>query len=363
MTTLSEQHKDHLDDVKLQKVVQLHLIDGLPQAKVADLLKTNQSEISRLLRRAREQNRIRLTVLTPTDSDADVLKHHFKLRDVVIVPPGSNPTVALDELGFGVANYLVERDVGQTKIGISCGNTTRMVARAFSTRFQDSDRLPRYCEVYSLNAVSEDLHEVRIGSHAPPNSIVASTIHPATIVGAMLAALPDASGTSYVLTETTARDVRGELKKLNYLDHYIVGIGAIDFEGKKRAAAASGKSHEFNALMWAQGAAGDLKDAVGECLYQPYTRDHVELFARASLPDGLRSLHEVVASLPLSVLREAVCGKANVIAVAGGQHKVAAIYTALEMGLCNVLVTDSACAAAMVEMKNNQHSTVQTVND
>src|SRR5262249_24579177 len=159
------------------------------------------------------------------------------LRAVIAVPSSSDPIVALDDLGYGAAKYLVDREIHRSRIGVSCGNTTRLVARAFGTRFRVG-QLPRLCEVFPLNAVHESFREIP-NSSDPVSSFVTSTVHPNTIVGSMLSALPHASGTSFVLTERTDTRVRETLNGLTGLDHYIVGIGAIDFEGKKRMAAST----------------------------------------------------------------------------------------------------------------------------
>jgi DNA-binding transcriptional regulator LsrR (DeoR family) len=165
----------------------------------------------------------------------------------------------------------------------------------------------------------------------------------------MLSALPDATGTSYVLTEKTAKRVREKLASLDHLDHYIVGIGSIDVDGRKRSAGATRTSHEFNAIMWtADGAVDALKDAAGECTYQPYRKDGSCLFDDTSRAASLTSLRDKIEFFPLLSLRSRARSNANVIAVAGGRHKVQAISTALTMELCNVLVTDATTAAAIV---------------
>jgi deoxyribonucleoside regulator len=301
----------------LARVAHLYYEGDLNQGEIARRVGTSRSTISRMLQEARETGVVEITVHTPWKTVPeleDALRARFGLRGVrVLLGRGRPPEEILRGLGALAARYVdsvIEQD---SVLGISWGMAVHATVRAL----RPDRRLP-ITVVQMVGAVGEG------------NPL---------IDGPDLARLlADAYGGRYrylhapLLVEGgRAREallgepgIRETLALARRADVALVGIGA-PLPEVYSLLRAGYVDQEALAGLRAQGVVGDIcarhYDAHGHALDVELNRRIVGI--------ELEAMHDV----------------GQVIGVAGGEAKAAAILGALRGGYVQVLVTDDAAAS------------------
>src|ERR1017187_7199289 len=115
---------DSLEESKLMLLcAQLFYRHQKQQQEIARELRISPSKVSRLLKKAVEEEIVQIRINPPQLSHLAVqLSKTYGLRDVVVIPSG-DPTERKQDLGIAAARYF-ERVVGEhAKVGLSCGMT------------------------------------------------------------------------------------------------------------------------------------------------------------------------------------------------------------------------------------------------
>ena len=301
------------DELRLMgKVARLYYEKGINQTDISARLDLSQSTISRLLKKAKDEQIVRISLNIPTGFYAqleDQIEELYGLKEVVVVDHDGDGDVVRD-IGTAAAYYL-ETTLKQAEvIGISSWSSTLLaMVDAMYNRPRPSDS--------SVVQILGGLGNPSAEKHAAH-----LTRRLAQLIGGTPYFLP-APG---VVGSVESRDtlladpfVAEAIRRFEKVTMALVGIGDIQ---PSRLLADSGNvfSPDELKLLEKQGAVGDIClrffDANGELIKSPLT-EHV-------IGMDFEQLKRVKRS----------------IGVAGGKRKQAAILGALRGKWINVLITD-----------------------
>jgi DNA-binding transcriptional regulator LsrR (DeoR family) len=99
-----------VDELRLMsKVARMYYVQGLRQQDITERLQIHQSTVSRLLKRAREANLVRISVNNPPGIFAEIedrLVGQFKLKDAVVVDCAAEESLLVRDLGAARAVFI-----------------------------------------------------------------------------------------------------------------------------------------------------------------------------------------------------------------------------------------------------------------
>lgn len=306
----------------LAKVARLYYEDGLRQAQIAEQLDLSQATVSRLLKRALEQNVVRITVSSPTGYYPELergVREQYGLKDVIVVDHAADYGQLLRNLGSAAAYYLETTIRPDEVIGVSSWSESLLSA----ANAMHPLKAPRGSRVIQIQGGIGNPNSKMHASHM--------TQRLAELIGAEPAMLQAPGIVGSVATRTAlATDpyFHEVISKWNDVTLALVGIGTPD---PSRMLAESGNAFsrdELNSLA-DQGAVGDINlhffDAVGQRIESP--------------------LNDRVISMGLEQLRRVQ----RCVAIAGGERKWQAIRGAIRGGWLHVLITDSLVARRLLD--------------
>src|SRR5260370_41584384 len=106
----------------MAKVARMYSDQGIRQQEITARLNIHQSKISRMLKRAREANIVRISVATPAGffpELEDALESRFRLKEAVVVDSDGDEERVVRDLGAAAAFYLENAIRPEMIIGIS----------------------------------------------------------------------------------------------------------------------------------------------------------------------------------------------------------------------------------------------------
>jgi DNA-binding transcriptional regulator LsrR (DeoR family) len=312
-----------LDEVRLMsKVARLYYDQGIRQQDITKKLNVHQSTISRLLKRAREENIVRISVVTPPGifSDLeDALEKRFHLQEAVVVDTSTAEEHMVRDLGAAAAFFVETKVKPGDVIGISSWSRALI---AMVSALHPTDRGKGGKVVQILGGV---------GNPAPQQDATQLAQRLATLLQAtpVLLQAPGIVGSAKVksvLSQDPAVSKAAEL--FSHIDIALVGIGSME---PSKLLASSGNIFsvdERNSLRQ-QGAVGDICfrffDDSGKIIKSP--------------------LNDRVIGIELEALRRTQ----RVVGIAGGASKRAAILGALRGQWIDVLITDKHTADSLLQ--------------
>ena len=312
-----------VDELRLMtKVARLYYERDMTQPEIAAQLDLSQATVSRLLKRAKQEQIVRITVNVPHGAYPELeeaLQKIYGLKEAVVVDSIKNDDQIMRDIGAAAAFYLESTLKQGEVIGISSWSATIL---AMVDAMQPITRVSEIQLVQILGGVGNPSAEVYasrlIGRLA---SLVRgqATLLPAPGVAG-------SAETQAILLED--RFVQQAIALFDKVTLALVGIGTVEPSG---LLASSGNvfSPQDLAVLWEAGAVGDI------CL---------RFFDRAGVPVAT-PLDTRVIGMPPAQLRRVK----RAVALAGGQRKLAAIRAALLGGLVNVLITDRFTAQYLIE--------------
>lgn len=117
-----------IDELRLlTKVARLYYEQDMTQPEIAVQLDLSQATVSRLLKRAKQERIIRITVNVPYGTYPELeerLQKHFDLKEVVVVDSIEDNDLVLRDLGAAAAYYLETTLHANDVIGISSWSST-----------------------------------------------------------------------------------------------------------------------------------------------------------------------------------------------------------------------------------------------
>ena len=306
----------HLDYTLLYRVAKAYFVDQRTQQEIADVENFSRSQISRILKRALEENLVTYKLNFPTDVDEEALSNRLRqelgLEQVHLVPSfyGQNTPISQDEisknLALGAADKLADLLGDAKNVGLGWGRTMYN-ASLFVRPPQKSIRGRTFIPLIGLsgdNTPSLQINTIvdRFGERfrAERHYINMPSLQPNKPLG--------------MGQEET---IKALLDRWNSLDAAVISIGGPPAGNKNLIS-------EYPRLYKKQLQASE---AVGDILAQFFYED-----GRVLEPDSSFRL--------LSVDIRQLNQVKNVIALAAGPDKIPAIRAAAKMKFVKTLVTD-----------------------
>lgn len=305
----------------LHKVARAYYDDGLTQQQIGERFGLSRVKVSRLLRCAREEKIVQITITPPQSSNVGIeqqLELRYGLKEALVVTPSSYaPAILISELGPVAAACLTRGLQGNEVVAVSWGTAVLAVV----------DALP-----------PTSLPDVRVVQLIGGLGELEAKTHGADLVRRMaqtLGAKPRLIHAPGLVKDKTVRDalvmdpqVADTLELASRADVALVGLGTC----APRSTLLTSKStltivevEELRAL-----------GVVGDIALQFFDREGGKI---------RHPVHDRIVGTGLETIK----GIPRVIGVAGGKEKVAVIRAALCGGLINVLVTDDQTAAQLLD--------------
>lgn len=312
-----------VDELRLMaKVARMYYVQKLNQQQITEKLHVHQSTISRILKRARSSNMVRISVTAPPGTFAeleDELITKFHLEDAVVVDCASGSEATVRDLGAALAYYVETTAKPGKNIGISSWSRSLF---AMVDALHPGDYCAGGKVVQILGGVGKadsQFQAIHLAQRLAMNiGAVPVLLQSPAIVGS-----PEAQ-------RVLARDpaIQEASALFEHLDLALIGIGSME---PSRLLSRSGNFFSSVELAELQ-----RKGAVGDICFRFYDADGKPVKS---------SLVKRVIGIDLVKLRS--CKR--VVGVAGGSQKVKAILGALRGGYIDVLITDQNTAKALIE--------------
>jgi DNA-binding transcriptional regulator LsrR (DeoR family) len=325
-----------LDEMRLMaKVARMYYEQGIRQQEITERLNIHQSKVSRLLKRARESNIVRISVTTPAGffpELEDALETRFGLQEAVVIDSDGGEGRIVRDLGSAAAFYLENTISPKMVVGISSWSR-------------------------SLFAMVETLHPTEAGKGGKVVQILggvgtASTQYQATVLAQRLASL---IGASPVLLQAPgvvgsaeakailSRDpaVEEAAKLFNKLDIALVGIGSMEPSSLLASSGNIFATHEREDLQ--------RRGAVGDICFQFIDRNGAPIDS---------PLMQRVIGIDLGSLKRT----RRVVGIAAGADKVPAILASLRGQWINVLITERKTAERLLSLESEASKSSSAMN-
>jgi DNA-binding transcriptional regulator LsrR (DeoR family) len=308
----------------ITKVASLYYEHEMRQSDIAAQLDLSQAGVSRLLKRAQEENIVRITVNAPQGSYTELetqLETHYGLKEVIVVESSDDDAQLLRNLGTAAAFYLETTLKRDETIGISSWSETLLAMTNALHPLGTSYRTKVVQILGGIGNPSAEVHATQLAKR------LASLVHGEVT---MLPA-PGIVGSSETRTVLLSDSfVARAVLMFDKVTLALVGIGSLN---PSRLLASSGNvftKQELDKLR-AQGWVGDI------CL---------RFFNEAGKPVSTPLSNRVIG-MSLEQLKKVP----RTVGIAGGKRKFAAIKGALEGKWIHVLITDNLTAERLVKGK------------
>lgn len=306
----------------MARVAQMYHVEKQRQADIAEHLRMSQATVSRMLKRAQEEEIVRTTVVAPPGTYAGLeqgLREHFNLSEAIVVECSEERDGAImSRIGEGAAHFLEATLQPDETIGVSSWSET--ILKMVDNIHPMKGNKAKYV-VQTLGGMGDP----SVQTHATQ-----LTTRLAKLTGAeprLLTAPGVAQSREAKLVLVSDPYVRETMDLFGRITLAIVGIGSTE---PSRMLARSGNvftSHELSDVVEA-GAVGDMSlrffDADGQPVLTP--------------------LDDRVIGMRLEELAKVD----RVLALAGGPAKAEAIQSALNTGVIDILVTDKFTARRLL---------------
>ncbi len=302
-----------IDELRLiTQVARLYYQHEVKQSDIAAQLDLSQSTVSRLLKKAKDEQIVRTVISVPAGTFPELeeeLQRTYNLKNAIVVDCVRNED-PMREIGAAAA-YYVETTLKQGEvIGISSWSGTLL---AMADAMHPISRQTDAHVVQILGGVgspSAETHANRLtGRLASLTNGVAHSLPAPGVVGS--------ADSLRVMMED--QFIQQTLSLFDSVTLALVGIGSVEPSALLASSGNIFSPKELDQLL-AQGAVGDI------CL---------RFFDESGQP-VVTPLNERVVGLHLEQLRNV----SRAVGIAGGERKVAAIRGALGGGWINVLITD-----------------------
>ncbi len=305
----------------LAKVAAMYYERDMTQNDIAAALELSRVKIHRLLKEARESQVVRILIDWPIKRSSDLearLVHRFGLERALALQSGATDAALLRrQIAQMAARYLESVLDDGAALSICFGSTTYEVISAIRPDFQADVKV-----MQATGSLSHALKE--FDSSALTRQLAQKLGGEALYLSSPL--LADNAEAAAVIREQAVVDQA--LEQVRRADIALVGIGDLDpaTSGFVRAGVAgSGQLRSYRA-----------RGAIGDMAWQ--------IFDQGGQPFPCK-LNQRIIGITLDELRAVP----QTVAVAVGLNKAAAIAGALKSGAINVLCTDEATAARILD--------------
>jgi DNA-binding transcriptional regulator LsrR (DeoR family) len=318
-----------IDELRLMtKVAHLYYNQDMTQPEIAAQLDLSQATVSRLLRRAKQEQIVRVTVNAPYGVYAELeeqLQKRYGLKEAVVVDSVEHSDQLLRDIGSAAAYYLETTLRAGEVIGVSSWSATLL---AMVDALQPLARASQIRVVQILGGLgnpSAEVYASRLVGRLANLVRGEAVLLPAPGIVGSPEAVP-------ILLED--RYVRETMSLFDQITIALVGIGTVEPSGLLASSGNIFSPEELTMLRMA-GAVGDI------CL---------RFFDAAGTPVAT-PLNERVIGMNLDQLRRVK----RAVGIAGGKQKLSAIRGALQGQLINVLITDHFTAHHLLASEEQQN--------
>jgi DNA-binding transcriptional regulator LsrR (DeoR family) len=311
-----------LNELRLiARIAQMYHIEGKRQAEIAELMHMSQATVSRMLKRAEQEDIVRTTVIPPAGTFADLetaLRERYRLTEAIVVDCSEDRDGAImARIGEAAAHFLEVTLQQDEIVGVSSWSQTIL-------RMVDNIHPLKSAKAKYIVQILGGMGDASVQTHATQ-----LTARLARLTGGeprLLLVQGITSSREAKLVMLADPVVRETMDLFGRLSLAIVGIGAVE-PSELLARSGNTFSRQEMAMLHEAG-------AVGEISYRFYDQDGRPVET---------PLNDRVIGLSLEELRKT----ARVMALAGGESKTQAIAGALRLGVIDVLVTDKFTAARL----------------
>ncbi|MFM1652527.1 sugar-binding transcriptional regulator [Brevibacillus sp. B_LB10_24] len=302
----------------LVRVAWYYYKENLTQDQIAAKLNISRNKIVRILEKVRTEGIVQFHIKGQTANCLEIeheFKQRFQLKDAFIIPtPRENMS---DSLAKAAAQYLEERLQPNDFIGFGWGDAVARTIQHLSINPDDNISVVTltggvnyyyFHNKYDQYDVKLDKFNGRL--FVIPSPLLASTEEMC----------------ANILSEPAVKEI---LELGNIISYAVIGIGGLSSE----STIIKEEKMTLNELAYIQ-----KQNAVGDILGQFYDKNGTVL----DLPH-----HRRIVGVQLDRLKN----MQNVIGVAGGQHKIAAIFGALRGGYLDTLITDEQTALELLKQE------------
>lgn len=305
----------------MSRVAQMYHVERQRQADIAKHLRISQATVSRMLKRAQDEEIVRTTVVAPSGTYAELetgLREQFGLAEAIVVEcTEDRESAIMARIGEAAAHFLEATLQSGEVIGVSSWSET--ILRMVDNIHPMKSGKAKYV-VQTLGGMGNPA----VQTHA--NQLVTRL---ARLTGAepLLLSAPGVAQSReaklVLLGDPYVRETMDLFRKITLA---IVGIGAIEPSGMLSRSGNVFSTRELEDVREA-GGVGDMS---------------LRFFATDGAPVKT-PLDDRVIGMTL----EELSAVDRVIALAGGQSKTAAIRGALKTGAIDLLITDKFTAARL----------------
>jgi len=316
-----------IDELRLMtKIARLYYVDNLRQTDIAKQLDISQATTSRLLKRARDEQIIRINISAPNGTYADLesqLESKYGIKETIVVDSLPNEQQIMRDLGSAAAYYLETTLKPNEVIGISSWSATLL---ATVDSMMQITRPSGAQVIQILGGIGNSTVESRAVYLA--NQLASRVQGKATLLP--VPAVVGAMDTYQLYMDDPF--VCETIDKFKDVTLALLGIGSIE---PSELLASSGNvfSSQELEMLREHGAVGDI------CL---------RFFDADGVPVKT-PLNDRVIGMELEQLRKVK----RSVGIAGGKRKLDAIRGAMRGGYINVLITDSNTAEKLVNDLEN----------
>lgn len=308
----------------IARVAQMYHVEGQRQAEIAKHLRISQASISRMLKKAQEEEIVRTTIVAPLGTYGDMeagLRDKFGLSEVIIVECAEDRDGAImSRIGEAAAHFIEATLQADEIIGVSSWSETIL-------KMVDN--------IHPMKSVRAKFVVQTLGGMGAPGvqaHATQLTTKLARITGAapLLLSTPGvAQSREAKLVMLSDQYVRETMEIFDKITMAVVGIGSIE---PSSMLARSGNTFSAKELA-------DLTEAgaVGDISLRFFDRDGHSVET---------PLNDRVIGIPMDQLASAD----RVIGLAGGISKTDAILGALRTDVLDVLITDKFTAQRLVQV-------------
>ncbi|ASY59292.1 MULTISPECIES: sugar-binding transcriptional regulator [Sinorhizobium] len=311
-----------LNELRLiARVAQMYHIEGKRQAEIAEVMRMSQATVSRMLKRAEQEDIVRTTVIPPPGTFADLetaLRDRYGLTEAIVIDCSEDRDGAImARIGEAAAHFFEVTLQQDEIIGVSSWSQTIL-------RMVDNIHPLKTAKAKYIVQILGGMGDASVQTHATQ-----LTARLARLTGGeprLLLVQGITSSREAKLVMLADPVVRETMDLFGRLSLAIVGIGAVE-PSELLARSGNTFSRQEMAMLHEAG-------AVGEISYRFYDREGKPVET---------PLNDRVIGISLEDLRKAD----RVMALAGGESKTQAIAGALKLGVIDVLVTDKFTAARL----------------
>ena len=311
-----------LNELRLiARVAQMYHVEGKRQAEIADIMRMSQATVSRMLKRAEQEDIVRTTVIPPPGTFADLetaLRDRYHLTEAIVIDCSEDRDGAImARIGEAAAHFLEVTLQQDEIIGVSSWSQTIL-------RMVDNIHPLKSAKAKYVVQILGGMGDASVQTHATQ-----LTARLAKLTGGeprLLLVQGITSSREAKLVMLADPVVRETMDLFGRLSLAIVGIGAVE-PSELLARSGNTFSKQEMAMLHEAG-------AVGEISYRFYD----EAGRPVETP-----LNDRVIGISLEDMKRAD----RVMALAGGESKTQAIAGALKLGVVDVLVTDKFTAARL----------------